>query len=753
MTVNIDLRFTSSKEHYDLPITVQGDDVDPQGKRIAINDYFINMDGEPWYGVCGEFHYSRVKADRWDEELAKMAMNGINIVSTYVFWNHHEEHEGHWIFSGNRNLREFVRLCARNHLYVIVRLGPFAHGEARNGGLPDWLYGKPYEVRSLDPGFLAAVRDLYNHEAEQLRGLYYADGGPIIAAQLDNEYMHSAAPWELTTGVSNEWVPGGHDGEAYLQALRTMATQAGIRVPFFTSTGWGGSPVPPDVLPLWGGYAYRPWLFYAHGGEHPKTDEYLYRNYHADDCKQTEEFDPSYSPSSLPYACCEMGGGMFSSYHYRFQLPMKSVDAMANIKLGSGCNMLGYYMFHGGTNPQGDGVYLNESQTPKRSYDFQAAIGQYGQVRESCKRLKTIHSLVQDFSEQITPLEVYLPSGQDCIDPADSVSLRWSLRTDGLRGFVFLNNFQDHAELGRQKNRSISLTLADGRRLTIDGIGLENQENCILPFNMDLDGITLVCATVQPVARLQPRGGNRPTFVFMKPDGMSRYYMRFQGGTVMSEEIDADIQRQLITVTSGDRSINVVVVDRDQSNAMYVVDHDSLVFVDDDSTLFMSSSGSAVLESSSDHPVIEVWPPFSAVLSSEPVALPHQEVRVDKAGTMKYILHLPSLAINVIGHHGVTDMLLRIRYSGDIAWLWAGSTLLDDNFANGSIWEVGLRDYRRELLDNDNALVLGLTPLKKGSFVNVDSAMAARTEQVEQSVGRLISVELTPIYAYKLQIS
>ena len=159
-----------------------------------------------------------------------------------------------------------------------------------------------------------------------------------------------------------------------------------------------------------------------------------------------------------------------------------------------------------------------------------------------------------------------------------------------------------------------------------------------------------------------------------------------------------------------------------------------------------------MLESSSAHPVIESWPPFSAVLNSEPVALPHQDVRVDEAGTMKYILHLPSLAMDALGHHGVTDMLLRIRYSGDIAWLWAGSTLLDDNFANGSTWEVGLRDYRRELRDNDNTLVLGLTPLKKGSFVNVDSAMAARTEQVELTVGRLISVELTPIYAYELQI-
>lgn len=50
-----------------------------------------------------------------------------------------------------------------------------------------------------------------------------------------------------------------------------------------------------------------------------------------------------------------MGGGMFNSYDYRFVLPKRSVDAMANIKLGSGCDFLGYYMFHGGTNPKGRG--------------------------------------------------------------------------------------------------------------------------------------------------------------------------------------------------------------------------------------------------------------------------------------------------------------------------------------------------------------------------------------------------------------
>ena len=81
-----------------------------------------------------------------------------------------------WDFSGNRNVRRFVELCARHGLHVIVRLGPFCHGEVRNGGLPDWLYGKSYEVRSLDAGFLDAVRGLYAHIAQQLRGLYFKDG-------------------------------------------------------------------------------------------------------------------------------------------------------------------------------------------------------------------------------------------------------------------------------------------------------------------------------------------------------------------------------------------------------------------------------------------------------------------------------------------------------------------------------------------------------------------------------------------------
>ena len=230
---------------------------DPEGNILSFTNYYMEMNGKPFFGISGEFHFSRCEDCRWEDEIIKMKMCGINIISTYIFWIHHEEEEGVFDFSGRKNLRKFIELCQKHHIYVILRIGPFDHGEVRNGGLPDWLYGKSFEVRKLNDGFLYYVKRLYTEIAGQVQGLLYKDGGPVIAAQIDNEYMHSSAAWEITTGISDEWIFGGDDGEAYMYALRDLAKECGIVTPFYTCTGWGGAITPDEMLPLWGGYAYR----------------------------------------------------------------------------------------------------------------------------------------------------------------------------------------------------------------------------------------------------------------------------------------------------------------------------------------------------------------------------------------------------------------------------------------------------------------------------------------------------------------
>ena len=76
----------------------------------------------------------------------------MQIISTYIFWIHHEEVEGQFDWSGQRNLREFVQLCAKHGLCVYPRIGPWAHREVRNGGLPDWLLKKG-PTRVNDPAY------------------------------------------------------------------------------------------------------------------------------------------------------------------------------------------------------------------------------------------------------------------------------------------------------------------------------------------------------------------------------------------------------------------------------------------------------------------------------------------------------------------------------------------------------------------------------------------------------------------------
>ena len=90
-------------------------------------------------------------------------------------------------------------------MYAIVRVGPFCHGEVRNGGMPDWLYGSPFPLRSNDERYLSLVRRLYREIGRQLRGLFFSEGGPIIGIQLENELMHAGAPGRPPPGC----VPSG----------------------------------------------------------------------------------------------------------------------------------------------------------------------------------------------------------------------------------------------------------------------------------------------------------------------------------------------------------------------------------------------------------------------------------------------------------------------------------------------------------------------------------------------------------------
>src|SRR3984957_6330132 len=423
------------------------------GHEIRVNSRYLTLDGKPWLPVMGEFHFSRFPEKYWEEEILKMKAGGIQIISTYIFWIHHEEVEGQFYWTGQRDLRRFVELCGKHGIYVFARVGPWAHGEVRNGGLPDWLLKKG-PTRRNDPTYLSYVQRFYGEIGKQLKGLLWKDGGPVVGVQLENEY--------------GETGPG--TGVEHIARLKKIAQESGLDAPIFTVTGWPTLDFPPgEVIPVFGGYPDGFW--FGSLKDLPANDIYLFNvsRESFSDSPHYEKFNvPDERLSHYLYFVAEGGGGMATSYHRRPVIAADDVAAGMLARLGSGANLYGYYMFHGGANPEGKLSTLQESSAtgypndlPVISYDFQAPLGEYGQMRPAFRQLKLFHLFLHDFGESLAPMVATLPAAIPST-PGDAGPARVAVRADGRRGFVFFNNFLRNYPLPARKGIQVSVKLASG---------------------------------------------------------------------------------------------------------------------------------------------------------------------------------------------------------------------------------------------------------------------------------------------------
>ncbi|MCC8161546.1 MAG: beta-galactosidase [Oscillospiraceae bacterium] len=460
----------------------------PDGEEIGVTSRYFTRNKKPWIGVMGEFHFSRCNRKYWHRELCKMKAGGVNIVSTYLLWIYHEEIEGEFDFSGDNDVRAFIEECKEIGLDAVIRVGPWAHGECRNGGFPDWLLKKPYKLRDNNAEYLEKARIWYGKIYEQLKGLFYKDGGNIIAVQIENE---------LT------------DNAEHLAKLKEIAAECGLIAPLYTVTGWNsaaGAKIPVDeVVPVFGGYCEAPWE--DHTEKLSPSPHYFFNRMRNDSAIGTDlianaEDDGWQLPyEKYPFATCELGGGIQVTHHRRPIIKPMDIYAVSLVKLGDGNNLIGYYMYHGGTNQIGKNSTFNESRAtgypndyPILSYDFQAPLSEYGEVREQYGLLNMLHMFAQDFGEVIAPMEAVdagISVGAD-----DVSSLRYGMRTDGKSGFVFVNHYQRLTRL-----EDINNAVIDAGAAVFPPIDVKGEVSFFMPFNMDMDGAVLEYATAQPLCR------------------------------------------------------------------------------------------------------------------------------------------------------------------------------------------------------------------------------------------------------------
>lgn len=380
----------------------QGTRVNPSGDEILVTTKCLRINGEPVVGTMGEMHFSRVPQEEWRDYIRKMKDGGIGMLATYVFWIHHEETEGEFDFTGRRDISAFLKVCEEEKMPVVLRIGPWAHGECRNGGFPDWLCARGCKLRSRDSGYMACVRTWWTRLAREVVPHLWKNGGMVVGIQIENE---SRGPW------------------AYLQALKDLAREIGFDVPFYTRTGWPAmrdTPAYGELLPLFGDYVDGHWGRGDEMSPGPFARIWKFTSQRSSENIATELLPASVlgkderAVAEYPFLTCELGGGMSYAYHRRVEVFPMDTYALALLKLGCGSNLIGYYMYASGTNPADGKTYLAESQTspytngndlPPLSYEYQSPISEYGRLSPTWHLLRPLHAFCRNFGAEFALCE------------------------------------------------------------------------------------------------------------------------------------------------------------------------------------------------------------------------------------------------------------------------------------------------------------------------------------------------------------
>ncbi|MDE6523376.1 MAG: beta-galactosidase [Muribaculaceae bacterium] len=365
------------------------------GKFEAGNGTFL-LNGEPFVVKAAELHYPRIPKPYWDQRIKLCKALGMNTICLYTFWNSHEPKEDQFDFTGQNDLREFIKLCEENDMKVILRPGPYVCAEWEMGGLPWWLLKKKdIKLRENDPYFLERVDKFQKAVADQVGDLTIADGGPIIMVQVENEY-----------GSYGKNKP-------YVANIRDMLRKNfGDNVTLF-QCDWSSNFTDNGLDDL---------IWTMNFGTGANIDEQF---------KKLKELRPE-----SPLMCSEFWSGWFDKWGANHET-RPSADMIAGIDemLSKGISF-SLYMTHGGTNwGHWAGANSPGFDPDVTSYDYDAPISESGQITPKYmdlrntlakyydgKKLPAIPATVKPIEikefqfESVAPLFTNLPEGKKTRD-------------------------------------------------------------------------------------------------------------------------------------------------------------------------------------------------------------------------------------------------------------------------------------------------------------------------------------------------
>ena len=736
-TYTLDVSKVETKNNYKI-LNVEPHENAPI--MFGANSHCFIKDGKSWFPIMGEFHFVRYPNKYWEEEILKMKSAGISIIATYIFWNAHEYPKGTWNWKGDEDLKQFVELCQKHDMYVWLRIGPWSHGEQLHGGHPKWI-NRMLRKRTNSSRYLKQVDKLFQQIGEQTKGCYYKDGGAILGVQLENEYANGK--------------------EGHITNLRNLALKDGIAPVYFSVTG---NSVFDDkdcnTYPLQGGYPYRGW----EKGGGSATSDFLFGN---DQWIMEEDFGKLYYDLNVyPKGTCEQGCGSQQTYENRFVVEPEVIEAHLQNQIGRGMNLIGYYMFQGGTQMPG----LKEPGYPE-SYDFQAPLSEFGVVQPSYKYLKILHHFVNNFGSDLAKTSVVFPENQ-VVDPLNTTDLRYVGRFYENSGYVFLGNTQVRVTMPDKKVK-LKVKLSDENiEFPRNEFLLKGQTTAILPINFKINKAVLKYATAQPMSKVNTEDGEY--LFFMKFNDVDLEFA-FDDSTVKKIVADSwnreDVYGKIYLSSSSNNSSPITITDVDGTKSTIVIlsreqaENSWQVELQGKNYLIISKSDLIYTDNildlrqlSSNNFSFDVFPKLASGLSFNNKKLEysnyeifyhyevsvnkkHPNVEINRGSDSKETVTLPKeLGSNI------SDVFLEISYLGGSATAKSNGAILTDNLFNGTNWFFGLKRY----ISDERISSIEFEVQKLGR--RVSGLPEKLKEEVESFNPKIIEIKIVPQYRVVLSI-
>uniref|UniRef100_M1A6P4 Beta-galactosidase n=1 Tax=Solanum tuberosum TaxID=4113 RepID=M1A6P4_SOLTU len=192
-----------------LVTSVNGDEK-PRGVAYDGRSLIVNGNRELFFS--GSIHYTRSPPEMWPEIIRKAKEGGI------------------YNFEGNFDIVKFIKEIAEQGLYVTLRIGPYIEAEWSSGGFPYWLREvKNITFRSYNEPFVYHMKKYSEMVIDLMKKekLFAPQGGPIILAQIENEYNNVQAAYKENGKKYIEWAAnmavGLYDGVPWIMCKQKEA--------------------------------------------------------------------------------------------------------------------------------------------------------------------------------------------------------------------------------------------------------------------------------------------------------------------------------------------------------------------------------------------------------------------------------------------------------------------------------------------------------------------------------------------------